>query len=168
MKHIYRVKPGFAGLLFFAALFIEIAGFIIVGRKIGVLATLGLIILSMFVGCILLRIQGLTLLTRLQNELAAGHMPNRTIGNGAFVIIGAILLIIPGFVSDIFGILLFIPPIRHLIWHFITKKIQVKTTYHGDIKQDDETIINLHDDEYHRSDPNKSPWRQDDDNRRLP
>lgn len=172
MRNIYHPTPGFAGLVLLGAIFIEIAGFIIVGREIGVIATLALIILSMVAGFILLRVQGITLLSKMQQELAAGQVPDRELAHGALMILAAFLLIIPGFVTDIIGILLFIPQIRDLIWRYASKKMTIHTSFDTSFsesrgKQQSEKIIDLDAEDYHSSDPEHSPWRKDDDNKRL-
>nr|WP_210329432.1 FxsA family protein [Bartonella choladocola] len=154
------------------AIFIEIAGFIIVGKEIGVLATLALIILSMFVGFILLRIQGITLLAKMQHELSAGRIPDRELAHGALLILAAILLIIPGFVTDIIGLLLFIPQIRDLLWKWVSKKMTVRATFSSGFRENSydnnhSQTIDLDAEDYHSSDPEHSPWRKDDDNKRL-
>jgi len=172
VRNIYRNTPNIAGVFLLAAIFIEIAGFIIVGKEIGVLATLGLIILSMIVGFILLRIQGITLLAKMQHELAAGHIPDRELAHGALLIMAAILLIIPGFVTDIIGLLLFIPQIRDLLWKWVSKKMIVRTSFSSGFTKNNydnshSQTIDLDAEDYHSSDPEHSPWRKDDDNKRL-
>ncbi len=172
MRNIYRNTPNIAGLFLLVAIFIEIAGFIIVGKEIGVLATLALIILSMFVGFILLRIQGITLLAKMQHELSAGRIPDRELAHGALLILAAILLIIPGFVTDIIGLLLFIPQIRDLLWKWVSKKMTVRTTFSSGFRENSydnshSQTIDLDAEDYHSSDPEHSPWRKDDDNKRL-
>lgn len=172
MRNIYRTIPNFSGLILLAAIFIEIAGFIIVGKEIGVFGTLGLIVLSMVAGFILLRIQGITLLAKMQHELASGRVPDRELVHGALLIMAAILLIIPGFVSDIIGILLFIPQVRDFIWRYAAKRMTIRTGFSthftdSDFNKDKGQTIDLDADDYHSSDPEHSPWRKDDDNKRL-
>ena len=72
--------------------FIEIAGFVIIGSKIGVFATLGLVILSAMLGFFLLRVQGIGLLQRIRTETAAGRVPDREVVHGAMLVLAAILL----------------------------------------------------------------------------
>lgn len=154
-----EMQPAFSGLAVLLAIFIEITGFIIVGSRIGVLATLILVLLSMLAGIYLLRSQGISILTRMQNELTAGRAPDRQMAEGAMVVIGAILLIIPGFVSDIIGILLFIQPVRDLIWNHFSKRIINNRPYNTDHGQKTKTI-DLDQDDYHCDDPENSPWRK--------
>src|SRR5690606_39896012 len=96
--------------------FIEIAGFVLVGSTIGVFATFGLVILSPMLGFFLLRLQGIGLLQRIRTETAAGRVPDREVVHGAMLVLAAILLIVPGFVSSAIGILLFVPFIRDFMW----------------------------------------------------
>ncbi len=167
MKIPYRTSPSLAGFILFTALFIEIAGFIIVGKYIGVLATLLLIILSMILGFALLKIQGITLLTKVRSELSAGHIPDRELAHGALMMLAAILLIIPGFVSDIIGLLLFIPFIRDIIWRFFSNKIEVRTSFDENSRDNNGPTIDLDADNYHSTHPERSPWRKDDDFKQL-
>ncbi len=104
---------------------IEIAGFAFVGREIGVLATIGLVLLSSIAGSILLRIQGFGVISRIQRDLRAGRNPGRELAHGVMILIAGILLIIPGFFTDIIGILLFLQPVRELGWKLVRSRIQV-------------------------------------------
>lgn len=104
-------------LVFFLALpLIEIAGFVLVGRQIGVLPTLGLVIATGIAGAMLLRVQGFGIVSRIRAELTAGRDPSRELAHGVMVVLAGILLLIPGFVTDILGILLFLPPLRDFAW----------------------------------------------------
>lgn len=91
---------------------VEIAGFVIVGREVGVLNTLALIVLTGIAGVLLLRRQGVDTLRRAQARLDRGEPPVREALDGIFVALGGLLLIIPGFVTDALGILLLLPPVR--------------------------------------------------------
>lgn len=110
------MSSSLAPLVMLAMPFIEIAGFVIIGSKIGVFATLGLVILSAMLGFFLLRVRGIGLLQRIRTETAAGRVPDREMVHGAMLVLAAILLIVPGFVSSTIGILLFIPFIRDFMW----------------------------------------------------
>ena len=102
-------------LVVLASPLVEIAGFVIVGREIGVLPTIALIIVTGIAGSILLRIQGFGVLRRIRSDMEAGRNPGRELGHGLMVLVAGVLLIIPGFFSDILGILLFVPPVRDLV-----------------------------------------------------
>ena len=150
--------------LFVLALpFLEIAGFIIVGSKIGVLATLGLIILSIFVGVFLLRFQGLGLIQRIREETAAGRTPKRELVHGVMLVFAAFLLIIPGFITDIIGLLLFIPAVRDFGWRCISDRVVVvdsgqRPRRRPDTSRIKDRVIELDPEDYTSKPDPDSPW----------
>ena len=99
--------------------------FILVGGKIGLLWTIALVILSAVAGSLLLRIQGFGAINRIRAELDAGRDPGRELAHGAMIMLAAVLLLIPGFVTDVFGLLLFIPPVRDAAWRFLKRRVVV-------------------------------------------
>lgn len=162
----YPINPRFFIIIFLSALLIEIAGFIFVGKEIGILATLSLVVLTTLVGGILLRIQGISLLKNIQHEIIQGRRLENNIINDTFVIVGAILLILPGFVSDILGILLLIKPIRSFIWHFFSSlrnKINTRTKNKTNPQNASEKTIDLKAEDYEVHNTTESPWRKNDD-----
>ncbi len=86
-----------------------------VGSAIGVLPTLGLIILSAVLGILLLRVAGLATAWRARERLARGELPEREMFDGLLLALGGLLLLLPGFISDIFGLLCVLPFSRHLL-----------------------------------------------------
>ena len=116
-------------VLLFLLPLIEIAGFVLVGRQIGVLPTLGLIIAAGFVGAALLRHQGFGIMNRIRSEVQAGRDPSRDLAHGVMVLAAGVLLLIPGFFTDIVGILLFLPPIRDLGWRFLRRRINFSADF---------------------------------------
>jgi len=151
--------------------FIEIAGFVIIGSKIGVFATLGLVILSAMLGFFLLRVQGIGLLQRIRTETAAGRVPDREMVHGAMLVLAAILLIVPGFVSSTIGILLFIPFIRDFMWEkFMRGRMVVATStrYSDGYGQQrpgsnprQDHVIDLDPEDYTTRPNENSPWKDD-------
>lgn len=107
---------------------LEIAGFIVVGRAIGVLPTLGLVVLGAIAGGLLLRQQGLSVLNRMRTNMTAGTLPGQTLFDGMVLAIAALLLIIPGFFGDIVALLLMVPPLRGWLYAALTKGMVVTTT----------------------------------------
>ncbi len=114
------------GLVILAAIIlpplIEIAVFILVGSAIGVLPTVALTILTAVAGTALLRHQGFSLLARMQSEMDAGRVPGEDMMHGAMIVLAGLLLLLPGFVTDCIGLLLFIPPVRSAIGAFIVSR----------------------------------------------
>ena len=94
---------------------IELALLIQVGSAIGVLPTLGLIILSAVLGILLLRVAGLATAWRARERLARGELPEREMFDGLLLALGGLLLLLPGFISDLFGLLCVLPFSRHLL-----------------------------------------------------
>lgn len=105
----------------------EIAGFVIVGREIGLGMTLLLVLLSAIVGVVLLRVQGFAVIRRVQEATRTGSDPGREVLGGALMFVAALLLIVPGFISDIFGFLLFVPPVRQAVAGYLRSRMAVVT-----------------------------------------
>ena len=99
-------------LLVLLFLLAEIAFLVVVGQAIGVAGTLALVLLSMVAGLVLLRWQGTATLMKIRAEAAGGRVPALPLLEGAVLAIAALLLIVPGFLSDLVGLLLFVPGIR--------------------------------------------------------
>lgn len=94
---------------------LELALLIQVGSAIGVLPTLGLIILSAVLGILLLRVAGLATAWRARERLTRGELPEREMFDGLLLALGGLLLLLPGFISDLFGLLCVLPFTRHLL-----------------------------------------------------
>lgn len=105
---------------------VEIWLFVKVGGVIGAWQTAGLVVAIALAGAILVRIQGFAVLDRARATLAAGEFPTAALFDGLFVLIAGFLLITPGFLTDIAGGLLFIPPLRRwlgaVIWDWISHR----------------------------------------------
>jgi UPF0716 protein FxsA len=104
-------------MLFLVALFIvvplvELAVIVQVGSWLGVVDTLGLLILISVLGAWLVKRQGVGLVRRVQADLAAGRVPGSALVDGALLLVAGVLLLVPGFVTDAFGLLLLLPPVR--------------------------------------------------------
>ncbi len=137
---------------------IEIAVLIFVGSNIGVFPTIGLIIFTGFLGVMLLRIQGFAVLARIRSEMDRGQIPDKSMADAAMIALAGVFLIVPGFVSDIIGILLFLPPVRALIRAAIGKRVKIVRT--GASTRPD--VVELDPGEYHRTDTHPdapTPWK---------
>lgn len=111
----------FLVLIFIVLPVAEIYVIIKVGEAIGVWPTVALLILDGFLGAALLRSQGRAAWRRFNEALAAGKVPAREVFDGAMVILGAAFLITPGFITDIIGLVLLIPPSRALFRGLVTR-----------------------------------------------
>ena len=83
-----------------------------VAEAIGVLLTVLLLIAGWPLGVWLLRAEGRGALRRLSAAVAAGRPPGREVLDGALVVVGGLLLIVPGFITDVVGLVLLLPPGR--------------------------------------------------------
>ena len=106
--------------MIFVMPFIEIAAFIEIGGKIGVGNTIILTILTGIIGIILIQQQGLENLNKIRRQINSDEFPFEGIFEGFLILIAGILLLIPGFVTDAIGGVLFIPFVRRLLYK-ITK-----------------------------------------------
>jgi UPF0716 protein FxsA len=102
-------------LLFLAIPVLEIYCLILVGRWIGALPTVLLVILTAAVGATLARHQGLATLQRLQATLARGELPAIELFEGVILLVGAFLLLIPGFITDLAGLVCLFPAARRVL-----------------------------------------------------
>lgn len=86
-----------------------------VAEAIGVLAMILLLLVSWPLGAWALRSQGRAAWRRLRTAVAAGHAPGREVLDGVLILIGGLLLIVPGFISDVVAICALAPPTRALL-----------------------------------------------------
>ncbi|NOR50481.1 MAG: membrane protein FxsA [Desulfuromonadales bacterium] len=84
------------------------------GRIVGIGPTIALIMLTGIAGALLARSQGVAILRRIQDETARGQMPAATLIDGALVLVGGLLLLTPGFFTDLLGFSFLVPSTRDL------------------------------------------------------
>ena len=109
-------------LLFTLGPLIEIFILIEIGRLIGSLETIALVVLTGVVGAALAKTQGLLILRRIQEELYHGELPGDQLLNGLCVLVGGVLFITPGIISDILGFLLILPASRIVFKEYLKRK----------------------------------------------
>jgi len=144
---------------------LEIAGFVLVGKAIGVLATLGLVLLGMVVGTLLVRHLSLETLRRMRAELNAGRAPAGPLAEAAVLGFGALLILVPGFLSDLLGIALFIPAVRRVLWRSVQRRFKARPGRSATPADGRPTVIDLDRSEYGASSAptinRHSPWRRE-------
>ncbi|MDY0267827.1 FxsA family protein [Trichloromonas sp.] len=101
-------------LLFTFIPVLELIILIKVGAWIGVAPTIALILLTGLAGAYLARTQGLELAFRIQRELNQGRLPTEELLDGAMILVGGILLLTPGFCTDLSGFILLVPVTRQI------------------------------------------------------
>ena len=115
-------------LLFIFLPMVELYLLIMLGSRIGAMPTIGLIVLTGLLGASLARQQGLSVISRIQKEMASGKPPTQELVEGALIVVGGIVLLTPGIITDIFGFSLLIPSIRKALCRTLTKSFTKKVT----------------------------------------
>jgi UPF0716 protein FxsA len=115
-------------LLALVALFIlvplaELYVILKVGDAIGAIWTILLLAADSVLGSLLLRAQGRSVWRRFNTALAEGKMPHREVIDGVLVVFGGAFLITPGFITDVVGLLLLLPPTRSLIRRTMVRRL---------------------------------------------
>ena len=116
-------------LLFVVVPIVEIYVAVAVGHAIGALNTVGLLLLLSLVGAWLTKYAGLSVISRIRQQLAAGQMPGNELVDGGLVLAGGLLLIVPGFVTDAIGLLLLFPPTRVVARSGLKRRFRARVTY---------------------------------------
>ncbi len=137
--------------LFLAIPIIEIYLLIQVGQVIGAGWTIMLVVLTAVIGVWLLRIQGLSTLTRAQQKLQENELPAREILEGMGLLVAGALLLTPGFFTDGVGFFLLFPPTRIWLVSLVASRMVVSTSIHGQARRghDGKVIDGV---KYHRDD----------------
>lgn len=94
---------------------IEIAILIGVGTRIGTAWTIAVMLGTAVLGGLFLALYGRHLIVEVREEISQGHFPGNRMIDGTLAVVGSILLIMPGFLTDIGGIVLLLPPTRFVI-----------------------------------------------------
>lgn len=102
-------------ILFIVVPIVELYVIVQVGQAIGVVPTLALLVADALLGSLLLRQQGRGAWRRFNAALAERRFPGREVADGLMIAVGGTLLLTPGFVTDIFGLALLIPPSRAVL-----------------------------------------------------
>jgi len=119
-------------LLIISIQLIEIYLFIKIGSQIGAFNTISLIFITAFIGVIYARYEGFNTLKSGMSQLVKNELPIYEIISGAALTFAALLLILPGFATDLIGLLIIFPPTRKLL----LKKVSVKYSKNNQTKQD--------------------------------
>lgn len=93
-----------------------------VGSWLGILPTVAILILDSILGSMLLRAQGRSAWRRFNDSLSAGRPPAREVLDGGLIILGGAFLLTPGFLTDLIGLLLLIPPTRAVVRRLVVRR----------------------------------------------
>ena len=94
---------------------IELYLLVMIGARIGFLPTIGLIVFTGILGASLARQQGVSTLSRIQSEIKSGRPPTDELIEGALIVIGGIVLLTPGVLTDLFGFAMMVPKFRRYV-----------------------------------------------------
>lgn len=146
-----RFSPRLWLALFLLVPLLEIYLLIKVGGLIGALPAVLLVVAAALLGVMLLRQQGMATLARAQAALARGELPALAMLEGVVAVVGALLLVIPGFFTDVVAFFCLIPPLRRWLLRRIVRRGVVRPpgagggphdqgprTLEGEYWQDDE------------------------------
>lgn len=119
---------------------LEMVVLIEVGSAIGAWNTVALVFLGAFVGIQVIRQQGFSTMVKAQQRMAAGELPAGEMAEGFMIAIGGLFMMIPGFLTDIIGVLLLIPPVRRFLLKKMVAsgrwKVQQTEIYQGEYRRE--------------------------------
>ena len=118
-------------VLLFALPFVELYVIIQIGHALGVLDTIGVMVIISLLGAWLARHEGFFVIRRIQESLAMGRVPADEMLDGALVLAGGLLLLTPGFVTDAVGILLLFPPSRAVVRVYVRRRMGARIEIPG-------------------------------------
>jgi UPF0716 protein FxsA len=111
-------------LLFIGLPLVELAVLVWIGSTIGFWPTMALVLLTGIAGALLARLAGVQVLMQVRQEVAAGRMPVGHMLDGVLVLVGGVVLLTPGLISDIFGFALLIPASRGFFKRLLQARIR--------------------------------------------
>ena len=115
---------GYLILLFTVVPVVELALLIQAGQHIGLFNTIAIVLFTGIAGAVLAKQQGLNVLVKIKDDVNQGKMPTETLFDGVIILCSGILLLTPGFTTDILGLLGLLPPTRSIMKVFIKRKLE--------------------------------------------
>jgi UPF0716 protein FxsA len=109
-------------VLLFIAMVVEITVLVLVGQAIGLLATVLLLIAASVLGMWLLRREGTRAFSALAEAVRTRRAPHRELADGILIAAAGVLVLVPGFVSDLIALFLLFPPTRSIVTRRITRR----------------------------------------------
>jgi UPF0716 protein FxsA len=113
-------------LLFTIIPLVDLSLLIEVGKHIGVMNTIAVVLVTGITGAALARSQGFGILARIRDELSQGQLPSDSLIEGIMILAGALLLVTPGLLTDILGFAFLIPFTRYLFKNYLKKYLLSK------------------------------------------
>lgn len=116
-------------LLFLVVPVLELFVIIQVGQAIGALNVVGLLLLMSLLGGWLMKREGMATLRRFQTKLSTGELPEKELVDGFLILFGGALMLTPGFLSDLLGISLLLPPVRAVIRRAVIGQVTKRISF---------------------------------------
>ena len=114
-------------ILFVVVPLVEIYLLVEVGGALGTEATILICVLTGIVGARLAKTQGISVMQRIQASVGEGRVPTRELIEGLMILVAGILLITPGLITDVVGILALLPPVRGALWIHLRRYVTLRT-----------------------------------------
>jgi UPF0716 protein FxsA len=135
-------------LLFTLVPFAELVLLIWIGEHTSWLVTLAMIILPGMLGAALARHQGLRCWRAVQEQIARGELPTASLLDGVMILVAAVLLITPGLLTDLTGLMLLVPPVRRFMQESIARRLRARVVVFSQSHmrpqtEEDEQIIDV-------------------------
>ena len=111
-------------LLFLVVPLVELYVIIQVGQAIGALNTVGILLLDSLIGGWLMKREGLAVFRRLQAKIEHGEVPGSELVDAFLILFGGALMLTPGFVSDLVGMSLLLPPVRVVVRRVLARRFK--------------------------------------------
>ncbi len=118
-------------LLFLVVPLVELYLIIQVGELIGALKTIAVLILMGIVGGWLMKREGVGVLRRVRTQLQRGQVPARELVDGFLILFGGALMLAPGFLTDLLGLSLLVPPLRAMVRATLARRLQQRVVRRG-------------------------------------
>ena len=118
-------------LLFLVVPLLELFVIIQVGQAIGALNTVGILLLDSIIGGWLMKREGMAALRRFQTKLSSGQLPENELIDGFCILFGGALMLTPGFLSDLLGIALLLPPVRAVLRPIVRRQVSKRIVLTG-------------------------------------
>lgn len=111
-------------LAFIVVPIVELAVILQISQVIGLLPTLALVVVVSVTGAWLVKREGVGVLRRMQEQLQQGQLPAKEIVNGVLILFAGALMLTPGFVTDLLGLVLLVPPTRALVRAVLMRRFE--------------------------------------------